>query len=362
MVHSEHCEERLQDTPTDWINRLAPFSPTSPESEVQDSPQSAGESLLLTVSRPAMACEFEVLLNHHQYPQATDQAVECLDLIEELEALFSVYKPRSDLSILNRFGAERPIPASFDTLQLVQLAKAVHGWTGGAFDITAGSLSEVWGFARRKGNMPTAEEIGQALEHVGSERIQVDESESCIALREVGMTVNPGGIGKGYALDRAAGRLWDAGVGDFMMHGGLSSIVARGHRQQLQLPGGWQVSLKHPMRWEQHLGTICLRDCALGTSGSGKQFFHFKGQRYSHIIDPRSGWPAQGMMSATVLCKSAAVADSLATALFVMGKEAAREFCEEHQQISAILVYQDSKTGQHRIETLNMDKEVWFPA
>ncbi len=149
---------------------------------------------------------------------------------------------------------------------------------------------------------------------------------------------------------------------DFMIHGGLSSVVACGHRHHPETGGGWLVSLKHPWRWEEHLGTIRLRDQALGTSGSGKQFFHFGGQRYSHIIDPRTGWPAQSMMSASVVCGSCAIADALATAFFVMGPEASESFCERHPDIAAILIYQAPKSGRQVIRTCNFSDEMWTPA
>lgn len=324
-------------------------------------PREMQATLLLTVSRPAMACEFEVLLNQFQYSQATDAALLALRMIEDLENLFSVYKPRSELSTLNRFGSQRAVAASHDTLQLLRLAKAAKQWTNSAFDITAGSLSEVWGFSRRTGRKPSDEEIAAALEKVGSDHILIDEERGTVALGREGVTVNPGGIGKGYALDRAASRLVERGVHDFMIHGGLSSILARGQRQHPDASSGWQISLKHPWRWNEHLGTICLQDGALATSGSGKQFFHFGGKRFSHIIDPRTGWPAQGMMSATVLCASAAIADVLATAFFVMGIDASREFCSEHSQVAAIFVHQDEKTGKQVVETANLRSDIWQP-
>lgn len=319
----------------------------------------SSERLLLSISRSAMACEFEVLLNQYQYPQGADRAIEALDLVEQLEARLSVYRPHSDLSLLNRFGSAWPIPLSSDTLTLLQLAQDIHGWTGGAFDITAGKLSEVWGFSRRQGVMPTTEQIAHALQQVGSQLVELDVAQSQGRLSREGVQTNPGAIGKGYALDRAAQHLTVSGIEDYMLHGGLSSVVARGQRHHPLVGGGWLVSLRHPWRLEQVLGTIRLRDAALGTSGSGKQFFHFGGRRYSHIIDPRSGWPAQGVLSATVICRSGAIADALATALFVMGPEAAQRFCAEHAQVGAILVLASERAASPRIETYNLTDDTW---
>lgn len=317
----------------------------------------AGAGLLLSISKQAMACEFEVLLNQHEYSNGAELATLALELIEELEDLFTVYRPQSELSTLNRFGSRNPIPVSPDTLALLQLGAAVAKWTGGAFDMTSGQLSELWGFGRKKGVIPNANRIEEVLTLVGAEYVELQEDEPAARIARQGVQLNPGGIGKGYALDRAAEQLRDNGIENFMMHGGLSSIVAAGHRRGSEET--WSVALKHPWRWEEELGTIRLRDCSLGTSGSGKQFFHFGGERYSHIIDPRTGWPAQGMMSTTVICPSAAVADSLATAFFVMGVDRAVEFCEQYTQVAAILVYQDGKSGRQRIQTCNVIDEDW---
>jgi FAD:protein FMN transferase len=334
-------------------------APESPQPEPVS--KSIRDTLLLTISRQAMACEWEVLLNQHQYPLGAEEAMRALDLIEKLESLHSVFRTHSDLIAINRFAAVRPVAVAQDTLAMLKLARDIHALTGGAFDITAGSLSQAWGFSRRQGRMPNESEIAKARQVVGTELIVLDESQRQVTLAKPGVTLNPGGIGKGYALDRAAGRLASNGILDFMMHGGLSSVVAQGDRQHSETGGGWLVALKHPWRWEEQIGTIRLSNQALATSGSGKQFFHYQGQRYSHIIDPRSGWPAQGMMSTTVICPSAAVADALATALFVMGPEKSRDFCQQHPSIAAILVFNDSKSGSTVTESHNLTESQWQP-
>ncbi len=350
-----------------WLAALSAGATDTGELEQSDvaasqiaAQEPAGDTLLMNVGRSAMACEFEVLLNQYQYRQGVDLAVEALDLVERLEDLLSIYRPRSELSELNRWGGQRPVNLSLDTLRMLCLAGTVHQATQGAFDVTAGTLSEVWGFSRRQGRKPDQDKIDQALQCVGMRHLDVDVHASTAQLR-AGVAVNPGGIGKGYALDRASQRLLSAGVQDFMVHGGLSSVAAYGNRQHHSTGGGWLVSLKHPWRWEQHLGSIRLRNQALATSGSGKQFFHFGGKRYSHIIDPRTGWPAQSMMSATVVCASSAVADAVATALFVMGPAAAQEFCRQHPAIGAILVFQPEQSSQVQIETYNLAEGTWRP-
>lgn len=305
-----------------------------------------------------MACEFEVLLNQHQYDQGPDAAVEVLDQIVDLERKLSVYKPSSDFSRLN--ASDQPVAVSDDAMTVLRLAKFLNQETQGAFDITAGTLSDVWGFSRRQGRLPTQEDIEQALNLVGSRHLELEPASGDAFMQVPGVKVNPGGIGKGYALDRAGQILSEAGVQDYMMHGGSSSISASGDRKHVDCEAGWIVALKHPFQEERTLGTVRLLDQSLATSGSGKQFFHFRGKRYSHIIDPRSGHPAQGILSTTVVYPSAAIADALATAFFILGVEGVEEFCGRHGEVGAILVYRDeNRGGRETVATFNLPKGVW---
>lgn len=326
------------------------------DGEVQDEPSTP----LVSVEKSAMACKFEVLLNRGQYAAGIEQAANCLDGVVRLEQLLSVYKPSSDYSRANRFAARNPIGLHPDSFELLQLAVALHDWTDGAFDITAGQLSEIWGFSRREGRKPDDEEIARALSLVGTEKLSLAPELREVHFKVGGLKLNPGGIGKGFALDLAALQLRQNGVRDFAMHGGQSSILTAGQRQHPAADTGWRVAIKHPLNPDVTLGNVQLKDLGLGTSGSGKQFFHFRGKRYSHIIDPRSGQPAAGLLSTTVLHPSAAIADALATALFVMGPKEAVAFCERNA-ISAVLILDRSGGGKAAVETINLADRIWTP-
>src|SRR3972149_3939718 len=149
------------------------------------------------------------------------------------------------------------------------------------------------------------------------DHVVLDEAKRTIAFRRPGISVNLNCIGKGYALDRMAELLAGSGVPDYLLPGGRSSVWARGSR-----PGedgvGWPIGLRHPLRPTERLAEFFLRDQALATSGSATQFFRHRGQQYGHILDPRTGRPAEGIFSATVIAASAARADALSTALYVM--------------------------------------------
>ncbi|GAB5406050.1 MAG: FAD:protein FMN transferase [Aureliella sp.] len=349
----------------EWLDELrisGDAAPSEPSEPVNAQANIAADVPLLSASRAAMACEFEVLLNRGQHPGSVDRAVEALDEVQRLEGLLSIYRQQSDLSTVNRFAHRNPVPVQPDTMRMLQIGEAIGKLTGGAFDLTAGKLSSLWGFSRRAGKMPDADEIQKSLECVGLQMVDLLPTEGQVRMQREGIELNPGGIGKGYALDRAAEHLRNHGVGDFMIHGGQSSIVAFGDRQHSAVCGGWKVAVRHPLRPEITVGTLRLRDQALGTSGSGKQFFHFRGRRYSHIIDPRTGYPADGLLSATVVVPSGTVADALATALFVMGPEAALEFCRKTPWLGAILLKNQIGSQKLQIEVVNLTAEAWEQA
>ena len=170
------------------------------------------------------------------------------------------------------------------------------------------------------------------------------------------MAIGTGGIAKGYALDQCAEMMQTRGINDFLFHGGQSSIVARGSRlDSNQETRGWKVGVNHPLRPEQRLAEITLQDQAIGTSGSRRQSFYHQGQRYGHIIDPRSGWPAQGVYSATVIAPTAATADALSTAFYVMGVERSLSYCKQHPEVAALIVTPAERSGSIEIHSIVLD-------
>lgn len=320
----------------------------------------ATDPYLVGISRRAMACQFQVFLNAGQYPEGSQAAIAALDLVDQLEAQLTIYRSDSEVAEVNRNAADGPVTVERRLFELLEQSVELWRATDGTFDITAGPLSEAWGFARRDGHVPTAEQLAAALEQVGSQSLRLDSAERTIEFDRLGMMLNLGAIGKGHALDRAAGVLEDRGMADFLFHGGQSSVLARGNRGG---PGGtgWSVGLLHPLRPDRRIGEFRLVDRALSTSGSGTQFFVHQGRRYGHILDPRSGQPAGGMLSATVLASTAAEADALSTALYVMGPERAAQWCAEHPEISALLVWPGRKTGTVEIAASQLGQDDWTP-
>jgi thiamine biosynthesis lipoprotein len=299
-----------------------------------------------------------VILNAGQYADGTESALAALDLVDQLEDQLSVYRPHSELSRMNARAAAEPVTVEPRMFGLLKLAAEIWRETHGAFDMTTGSLSRAWGFSKRQGRLPQPEELEEALAHIGTENVALDADDCSVSFAQDGVEVNVNGIGKGYALDRAGELLRELGVEDFLLHGGQSSVLASGARGA-RPEGGWTVGLRHPLRPERRLAEFYLRDRALGTSGSATQFFHFGGKRYGHVIDPRSGMPVEGVYSATVIAPTAAQADALATAFYVLGPEEARQYCEAHQEIACMLVNAGSRQGSIELHTAGLAEQDW---
>ena len=328
----------------------APDGGTRPERTAQH---------LLCLSRRAMACTFEVFINAGQYEHGTQAALAALDLVDRLEDQLSVYREHSEISRLNRDAALGPVEVEGRLFALLVRAVEIHRETGGAFDVTAGRLSSVWGFKRRDGKIPTAEELETARASIGSGHLELDETALRVRFGQPGLEIDLGSIGKGYALDRAAGWLEAEGIGDFLLHGGSSSVLARGTHGEPDGEKGWFVGVRNPLDPERRIGRLRLADRALATSGSGTQFFMHDARRYGHILDPRSGWPAEGVLSASVLAPSAADADALATAFYVMGPQAAGEYCRNHQDVAAVMLCPGQPEGTIETHLFGLDQRDW---
>jgi thiamine biosynthesis lipoprotein len=284
-----------------------------------------------------MACEFSVLQNAGEYANGTQLAIDALEIASDLEQRLSAFVDSSDVCRINRQASQSPVFVEEETFQLLALARELYDMTAGSFDITASPLWRLWGFHRRAGRRPAATEIQESLHSVGMNHVELDPERYSVRFQRPGMEINLGGIGKGYAVDRISERLTQEGLKNFVVQAGNSSIRAVGSRAG-QATDGWRVNLPHPWKRDENLTCIGLCNRSLGTSGSTHQSFHHRGIRYGHILDPRTGMPAEGLISVTAICATAAQADALATAFYVLGLDGSRRFCDQHPDIDAILV------------------------
>lgn len=292
----------------------------------------------LRFNHPAMATLFELVLPFGT-PHAFALADQVFTAIDAVEAQLSVYRDDSEVCHVNRRAFHEPIVVDEGLFRLLQLCLKLHRETEGAFDCAAHRLIECWGFFRGPPRIPSSEERQQALAQSGSRWIILDQTQQSVRSLRPGVALNFGSIGKGYALDCAADVLRHNGVCG-LLHGGRSSILAVGYPPNC--PEGWRVTIRHPLDSERLLAEVCLRDRAVGTSASTYRHLEWQGRRLGHILDPRTGWPATGMLQATAIAATAAEADALATAFFILGVEKTRQFCDTHPSVAAILLPEDA--------------------
>jgi FAD:protein FMN transferase len=288
----------------------------------------------LRIGRRAMACQFEVFLRpkDRSFVAAVHEA---LDEVDRLEAQMTVYREDSELSRLNRSAFLSPVGVEERLYLLLRFASTIGKETGGAFDITAGPLIRCWGFFERKGRRPGDEELRAAREVTGWDKVTFDDAACSVSFCRQGVELNLGSIGKGYALDRAAERLRKAGLRDFLIHAGHSSVLAFGDSNR---GPGWEISVRDARVPQGELGSFCLVDQGMSTSGVGEQFFTANGRRFGHILDPRTGWPSGVNLLCSVVAPTAARAEALSTAFFVMDAEEVQSYCEAHPRVGTIVL------------------------
>jgi thiamine biosynthesis lipoprotein len=287
------------------------------------------ESALLTVSRKVMNDEFETMFSRLDFPQGTKAALDALDEVERLEQVLSVFRFDSRVQYINLTAHEIPVRLDEELFNLVTICVKFAEATGGAVDITSSPLWKVWGFAKRKGQIPTASELETALANTDYRLLELNSETKTIRFKKKGVELNFGCVGKGFALDIAARKFWEQGVDRFLFQGGLSSVLAVG--------SGWKIGVAHPMRPGKRLAELILNNEAVATSGSQKQFFRYNGRCYSHLIDPRTGQPAEGVISVTVIAPTGTQAELLSTAFFILGVEQTEEYCKKNPEIAALM-------------------------
>jgi FAD:protein FMN transferase len=289
----------------------------------------------IRVHRRAMACRFEVALSG-EHAHHVDAARAALDEIDRIESVLTVFRETSPLVDVNRRAAREAVPVDEELFALLRSCAALHEATGGAFDITTTPLSRCWGFLRREGRLPAAAEIEQARAACGTAHLLLDERARTVRFDRAGVELNLGAIGKGYALRRVARQLRADGVTDALVSAGGSSVVAIG--------GPFHVTVR-PRRAGTAI-SVWLEDAAIATSGAGEQFFEVDGRRFGHVLDPRTGWPAEGTLAAAVAAPDAEACDALSTAFLVGGAALAARHCDGRKSVLA-LVWPDDGSERH---------------
>jgi FAD:protein FMN transferase len=285
-----------------WTSRLS----SEPLQHIQKAAEIMGATFVVEIYSADRGC-------------AKHAADEALDEVRRIDRMLSDYRADSELSRLNANAANHPVRVSRELFDLLQRCREYSWQSEGTFDNTVGPLMKVWGFYKGSGRMPDPSEIQAALRMVGYQKVLLDRSNHTVLFTVRGVSLDPGGVGKGYAVDHAVDVLKRHHVGSAFISGGGSSIYGLGAPPDS--PRGWPVHIENP--WNAHdIGeTVYLKNRSLSTSGEFEKFFWAEGRVYGHIMDPRTGYPATGVASVSVAAPKTLDSEIWAKPYFIQGRK-----------------------------------------
>jgi thiamine biosynthesis lipoprotein len=266
----------------------------------------------------------------------TEAAIEkAFEAIGRVGSTMNRFDPTSELSGINKAAGKGWIPASSELFEIIKDSIRYSKETSGAFDITVLPIMKLWNFKAEKPEAPSRERVAKALSLVGCDRVKLDLGGKKILLPSAGMGIDLGGIAKGLAVDNAAKLLRELGVKSAM-------VLGAGNMAFIGFPpkrDSWRIGIRHPGDRDREIGTLEITGGAVATSGDYERYVIIDGRRYSHIIDPRTGWPVKSdVASVTVVAPTAEEADALSTAVFVMGAKDGMAFIEARADTEAVIV------------------------
>ena len=270
--------------------------------------------------------------------------------VKRIENLISDWIPTTQISQVNQNAGKVPIKVDLEVYELVERATKISKLTSGAFDISYASMDRIWKFDGSMKEMPSPEAIKNSVERVGYQKIILNPKDTTIFLKKEGMKLGLGGIGQGYIADKIKDLLQKKGciAGLVNVSGDINTWGKQPNGQN------WTVGIINPMNKNKVFATFPLDDSAVETSGSYEKYVTFNGKRYSHIIDPRTGYPASGIISVSVFSKQTELADALATGIFVLGVEVGLDLINQLNGIGCIIV--DDKGKIHTSNNIDIKK------
>lgn len=272
--------------------------------------------------------------------------------ITRIERLISSWDSLSQTSLINRNAGISPVRVDPELFALIERALLLSRLTDGAFDISYASMDRIWVFDGSMTAMPAPEEVASSVALIGYENIILDKERQTVFLARPGMKIGFGAIGKGYAADKARRLLESKGVTGGIINAS-GDMTVWGQRPDHE--GEWTVAIVNPLNKDKVFAVLPIREGAVVTSGDYEKFVTFEGIRYSHIIDPRTGYPATGILSTSVFAGSAEMADAMATSVFVMGIETGLDFIEQLPGVECIIV--DEEGNVHTTSHIKIEKQ-----
>jgi FAD:protein FMN transferase len=270
-------------------------------------------------SASVMGATFTVAAFGEQRGPLASAIKAAFDEVRRIDHFLSNYRAESELSRINQEASGGPVRVSPEMASLLAHCLAYSKQSEGGFDVTVGPLMGTWGFFKGSGRLPSAWDLARAREKIGYQYVALDPDKRTIRFLRDGMKLDPGGIGKGYAVDRMAAVLRQAGIKRAFISAGSSSLYALGAPPDEAR--GWYVRIRDPKNPEETAAEVYLKNESLSTSGFYEKFFEVDGKIYSHIMDPRTGMPAEGVLTVSVVSEKTIDSEAWSTAYFVNGPE-----------------------------------------
>jgi len=297
-----------------------------------------------------MGTRFDISVIAKDSTKAKQHINLAINEITRIEKLISSWDKDSQTSLINKNAGINPVKVDKELFDLIKRSLKISKLTDGAFDISYASMDKIWKFDDSMKKMPTKEKIKASVEKVGYKNIIIDEEKRTVFLKLKGMKIGFGAIGKGYAADKTKKLLISKGV-----KAGIINASGDMNTWGKQANGDdWKVAITNPLNKKNAFGLLPIKSGAVVTSGNYEKYITINGKSYSHIIDPRTGYPSNGIISVTVFAPKAELADALATSIFVMGIETGLNRIDQLPKIECIII--DEKGDIHKSKHINIEK------
>lgn len=302
-----------------------------------------------------MSSRCELIAVHADEKKAKDAIDKCVEEILRIENIISEWKSDSEITMVNNMAGKEPVKVGKELLYLIKRSKKISELTDGAFDLSFLTVGKYWVFSPPLKELPNAELIAAATKKVNYRNIIIDEKESTVFLKEVGMKIGTGGIGQGFAANKAKAIMLSMDIKSGIIN--MSGDIAAWGTQENGQP--WKIQVGDPSEKGKIIAWLNITDMAVVTSGDYEKFTIIDGKKYCHIIDPHTGYPiTTGIKSATVICADVEIADALATSLCVLGEQKALELVSTLKDTECILINAENKI----ITSPNLKQKFWKDA
>lgn len=286
-----------------------------------------------------MGTAFEITAVSEDEKRAVKSIDAAITEIKRIERLISSWDPNSQTSNINRNAGVKPIKVDQELFELIKRSLKVSKLTEGAFDISYAAADRIWKFDGSMTKLPTNSDIQASVSNIDYEMVTLDNQESTVFLKKEGMKIGFGGIGKGYAANKAMQLMKNMGIEGGVVNAS-GDLISWGKQEN---GGDWRIGISDPTAPKKVMAWLVVGETAVITSGDYEKFFMNDGKRFAHIIDPRTGYPTTGIKSVTIVCPDAELADALATSVFVLGEEEGLSLINALKGIEGLLITDDNR-------------------